>query len=256
MDITTIVGGRRLRPPVQCRAPLEFVTFNAPNFPRTTVHTTAVYVADKWSVGRRLTLNLGVRWSRDDGYIPAQCRDGADTFFPPNCNDHIQGATQQSLSPRLYFTYDVTGNGKTALKGGWGRFSDWRNGNHVLPLNPNVALQRTISLERSQRQWRLRPGRGQPRHHEQSGFHRRGRERQCGHRQCREQSRPTADEGRPVLALARTGVDGELCGPGDGIVLATVRCHPESESAAGTRNLYHREHEAGPGTRRAGRNGR
>src|SRR6185503_6245885 len=42
----------------------------------------------------------------------------------------------------LYATYDVRGDGKTAIKGGWGRFSDWRNGNHVLPLNPNVALQR------------------------------------------------------------------------------------------------------------------
>jgi carboxypeptidase family protein len=122
-------------------APFQFVTYNAPNTPLTTVHSTAVYGADKWSVGRKLTLNLGVRWSRDDGYVPPQCRpDG--TFFPGSCNEHIQGATQHSWSPRLYATYDVGGDGKTAIKGGWGRFADWRNGNHVLPLNPNVALQR------------------------------------------------------------------------------------------------------------------
>jgi hypothetical protein len=120
---------------------IELLTYNAPNYPRTTVHSTAVYAADKWSFGRRLTLNLGLRWARDDGYIPPQCRD-AGQFFPQSCNDHIQGATQKSLAPRLYFTYDVTGNGRMALKGGWGRFADWRNGNHVLPLNPNVALQR------------------------------------------------------------------------------------------------------------------
>ena len=121
--------------------PIEILLYNAPNYPLTTVHSTALYFADKWSVGRRLTLNLGFRWARDDGYIPAQCRD-AGTFFPANCTDHIQGATQRSLVPRLYATYDLTGDGKTALKGGWGRFADWRNGNHVLPLNPNVALQR------------------------------------------------------------------------------------------------------------------
>ena len=70
-------------------------------------------------------------------------------FSRRTVTDHIQGATQRSWSPRLYFTYDVTGNGKTALKGGWGRFSDWRNGNHVLPLNPNVALQRRYRWTRS-----------------------------------------------------------------------------------------------------------
>ena len=74
--------------------------------------------------------------------MPPQCRpDG--TFFPGNRNDHDPGATQNAWSPRLYATYDVGGDGKTAIKGGWGRAShDWRNGNHVLPLNPNVALQR------------------------------------------------------------------------------------------------------------------
>lgn len=122
-------------------APFRFVTFNAPNYPRTTVHTTAAYFADKWSVSRQLTLNLGIRWSRDDGYVPPQCRE-AGTFFAESCNPHIQGATQYAWSPRLYATYDVTGDGRTAIKGGWGRFADWRNGNHVLPLNPNVALQR------------------------------------------------------------------------------------------------------------------
>jgi hypothetical protein len=122
-------------------APFQFVTYNAPNQPLTTVHSTAVYGADKWSVGRKLTLNLGVRWSRDDGYVPPQCRP-TGTFFTGSCNDHIQGATQHAWSPRLYATYDLGGDGKTAIKGGWGRFADWRNGNHVLPLNPNVALQR------------------------------------------------------------------------------------------------------------------
>ena len=121
--------------------PYQFVAFNAPIRPLTTAHSTAIYGADKWVVGRRLTLNLGVRWGRDDGYVPAQCWEGG-VFFESGCTDHIQAATQYSWSPRLYATYDVTGDGKTAIKGGWGRFSDWRNTLHVLPLNPNVALQR------------------------------------------------------------------------------------------------------------------
>jgi hypothetical protein len=127
---------------------LQLVVYNAPNFPKTTVHSTAVYAADKWSVSRQLTLNLGLRWARDDGYVPAQCREpgtfkklDGQPLFPAQCNEHIPSAKQFSLSPRLYFSYDVTGDGRTAIKGGWGRFADWRNGNHVLALNPNVALQ-------------------------------------------------------------------------------------------------------------------
>jgi hypothetical protein len=128
---------------------LDMIIYNAPNFPRTTVHSTGVYAADQWSIGRRLTFNLGLRWARDDGYVPAQCREdgtfkdnSGQSLFPARCNDHVQSATQYSLTPRLYFSYDLMGNGKTALKGGWGRFADWRNGNQVLSLNPNVALQR------------------------------------------------------------------------------------------------------------------
>src|SRR5437667_3058246 len=79
-------------------APLQLVTYNAPNFPKTTVHTTAAYAADKWSLNRQITLNLGLRFSRDDGYVPAQCRPNGQ-FFPGVCNRHIQGATQYSMSP-------------------------------------------------------------------------------------------------------------------------------------------------------------
>ena len=133
-------------------APLQLVVYNAPNFPKTTVHSTGAYVADQWGIGRKLSLNLGFRVARDDGYIPEQCRDagtfkdpGGQPIYPAQCNSHIQSATQWSIAPRLYFSWDVMGDGKTAVKGGWGRFADWRNGNHVLPNNPNVALQKVYT---------------------------------------------------------------------------------------------------------------
>ena len=36
--------------------PFQFVTYNAPNSPLTTVHSTAIYGADKWTAGRKLTM--------------------------------------------------------------------------------------------------------------------------------------------------------------------------------------------------------
>lgn len=123
-------------------APYEFVAYNFPNTPLTTTRSTAIYGADKWTLGRRITLNLGVRWARDDGWIPAQCREGGD-FFAASCTAEIDTRIMNSWSPRLYVSYDVTGTGKTAIKGGWGRFTDWRDQDNFLSANPNIALQRT-----------------------------------------------------------------------------------------------------------------
>jgi hypothetical protein len=39
-------------------AALDMIIYNAPNFPKTTVHSTGAYIADQWSIGRQLTLSL------------------------------------------------------------------------------------------------------------------------------------------------------------------------------------------------------
>jgi len=47
---------------------------NAQNLPAkawVAVHYTGLYLQDSWSVGRRVTLNLGVRYAHDNGFIPA-----------------------------------------------------------------------------------------------------------------------------------------------------------------------------------------
>ena len=85
---------------------------------------------DSWTLARRLTLNLGLRYARDDGFLPEQCRDTAapplEVVFPAQCYPRIQFNIWNPITPRLHAAYDVTGDGKTVLKGGWGLYAHLR----------------------------------------------------------------------------------------------------------------------------------
>jgi outer membrane receptor protein involved in Fe transport len=123
-------------------APFQIEAYNNPATPRTDAHQTAGYLRDNWVIGRRLTLNFGFRYAHDNGYIPAQCRE-AGQFAAAACIDKIQSRIWNSVAPRLYAAYDMANNGKTVIKGGWGRFNQVRTEDQVLPLNPFVATATT-----------------------------------------------------------------------------------------------------------------
>jgi hypothetical protein len=106
--------------------PDQVAFFNAAVLPHRAANLLGTYVKDSWTVARRLTLNLGLRYSRESVFIPEQCREAAafpsDVMFPAGCFDKVQLPTQNSVVPRLHAAYDLSGDGKTVLKGGWGRY--------------------------------------------------------------------------------------------------------------------------------------
>jgi hypothetical protein len=107
--------------------PSQIRTNNAPTVATAKSHFTGVYGSDNWTIGRRLTLNLGARFDHDNLWVPSQCQTGG-AFSAALClTDDIRRATWNSIAPRLSGVYDLGGHGTSAIKSGWGRFDLVRN---------------------------------------------------------------------------------------------------------------------------------
>jgi Carboxypeptidase regulatory-like domain len=121
---------------VQNGVPYQFLPFNSPTQPSVFANMVASYVRDSWTVGRRLTLNLGLRFDSQDAFVPEQCREAAkppaDVVFPAECYSRVQIKTWRSVAPRLHAAYDLSGDGRTVIKGGWGRYD------HMRQLDPDL----------------------------------------------------------------------------------------------------------------------
>jgi hypothetical protein len=98
---------RPFNPADRSTYPVQFsIALNPPNTPGFDVGyddwRANFFVQDRWRLNDQLTFNLGVRWDYQDAV--------------PNSGD---------LAPRLGFAYDPTGDGRTVIRGGLGRFSLW-----------------------------------------------------------------------------------------------------------------------------------
>ena len=102
---------------------------------------TGLYVQDSWRLGR-FTLNPGLRYERFVMSIPAQGAP-AGTWVPARDFAAQDGIVNwNTVSPRIGFSWDVFGNGETALKGGVSRYDRLEGANLIQPLNQrNIAFQ-------------------------------------------------------------------------------------------------------------------
>jgi hypothetical protein len=75
----------------------------------------SLYVQDQWTVGNRLTLNLGVR--AEDEKVP--------TFRPDYLENAFHFTFADKLAPRLGAAYDVFADGRMKVFGSWGLYYDW-----------------------------------------------------------------------------------------------------------------------------------
>ena len=102
---------------------------------------TALFVQDSWRLGR-LTLNPGIRYEKFVMSIPAQGAP-AGTWTPARDFAAQNGIVNwNTVSPRLGVSWDVFGDGRTALKGGLSRYDRLEGVTIIQQLN-----QRNISFQ-------------------------------------------------------------------------------------------------------------
>jgi hypothetical protein len=92
------------------------------------------YIQDDWKVTKRLTLNLGVRydlssgpverWDRSSNFDPfvtnsATNTPGAMLYAGATKDRHFTNPPNRNFAPRIGFAYNITGDGKTAVHGGY-----------------------------------------------------------------------------------------------------------------------------------------
>ncbi len=108
------------------------------------LNTWGIFLQDRWTIGRA-TINAGVRIDAVSAYLPAQTSPAGtyvearsfpktDVFdFGPN------------VAPRLGFSYDLFGNGRTALKAYYGRFYNQFGSQIAEAANPNAIVNQAVT---------------------------------------------------------------------------------------------------------------
>lgn len=124
------------------------------------INTYGLYVQDDFHVSRKLTVNFGLRY---DPFFPwMEQKNRIEQFTPENYFKNVKSqvyvnapagllfpgdpgvprwgasASLNNISPRLGFAYDLTGDGKTSIRGGAGSFYD--------AIQSGIANNRTVDL--------------------------------------------------------------------------------------------------------------
>ena len=129
-----------------------------PEIPLTKIRgwTHGVYLQDELKPTRRLTLNVGLRYEYSP---PFTDEDGllrnfdVTTFQLTAPGAQLYNPDKNNFAPRLGATYDLRGDGKTILRGGWGIFYGYYGAGGMTnlltanaPLASAITRQQTPSL--------------------------------------------------------------------------------------------------------------
>ena len=125
-------------------------TYNAPNLSTRSFYTDGIYFQDKWTPFRKLTLNLGLRYEDAYGWLndgESQVCQKTTIFIQGSCFPAVKGVPNfKAVVPRVSLVYDVSGNGRTAVKFSANRYKDRVTETYLTRINP-------IGLSSDSRPW-------------------------------------------------------------------------------------------------------
>jgi outer membrane receptor protein involved in Fe transport len=107
------------------------------------VHFIGAFAQDKWKLNNRLTLSLGVRWDAEVTPI-----DEANNPFFDDAGKYPLDL--DNFQPRVGFAYNLTGDGRQVIRGGYGKFYErtyfelvggfYTGGTYIFSQNRNFPL--------------------------------------------------------------------------------------------------------------------
>jgi hypothetical protein len=122
--------------------PLQIVTYNYPLSPTDRLNEGGVYGQDTWRLGKRTTLNLGLRFDSFHTWVPPQTKE-AGQFAEASTFPEVQTGVWRNFAPRFGVVFNVTSDGKTALKATWGRFNHTPGDDFAANFDKNAVTTTT-----------------------------------------------------------------------------------------------------------------
>jgi hypothetical protein len=134
--------------------PDSVLVYDYPNTTASGEWYNSAYFNDRITLSEKLTLNVGVRFDRYSSFLPEQGNPGTGPFATKNIFEY-KGEDNypiySTLVPRVSAVYDLTGQGRVALRGSYGRYVGGSSGASANPgpgasdVNPNAIITRTYS---------------------------------------------------------------------------------------------------------------
>src|SRR3954469_17327194 len=122
--------------------PTQVRLWNTPANPKNIAYMTGFFLQDAWTIASRLTLNLGLRYDAYKGILPDQANPGG-TFIAARSVAENEVINQKLAVWRTGASYDLTGNGRTALKASYSRYGLQVGIDRVTNVNPLSAGNQT-----------------------------------------------------------------------------------------------------------------